>query len=102
MPRTNVWTHSVPTRELDQRSREARLRFEHIERLLVPRAAPRHSPVWRFLPLLSVGIYGDTPQESRIRGERLPLAAAGRSILIKIRSREALPLDATGRRRSGE
>jgi hypothetical protein len=76
MPRTNLWTHSVPTRELDQRSREARLRFERIERLFVPRAAPRHSPVRRFVALLSVGVYGDTPQESRIRGGPLTIGGA--------------------------
>ena len=38
MPRTNLWSQSVPRVELDQRSREARLRLERIERLFVPRA----------------------------------------------------------------
>jgi hypothetical protein len=39
MLRTNFWSRSVPRVELDQRSREARLRLERIERLLILRAA---------------------------------------------------------------
>jgi hypothetical protein len=39
----NLLSKSVPRVELDQRSREARLRIERIERLLVPRAAVTHS-----------------------------------------------------------
>jgi hypothetical protein len=38
MPRTNLRGQSVPSIELDQRSREARIRLERIERLLVSRA----------------------------------------------------------------
>ena len=37
--RANQWNKSVPRVELDQRARDARLRLERIERLLVPRAA---------------------------------------------------------------
>ena len=68
MPRTNLWSQSVPRVELDQRSREARLRLERIERLFVPRAAMRNSRVRRFLALLSVGVYGGARPESQIRG----------------------------------
>jgi hypothetical protein len=39
MPRKNLWNANVPRVELDQRVRDARLRLERIERLLVPRAA---------------------------------------------------------------
>jgi hypothetical protein len=39
MPRKNLWNASVPRVELDQRVRDARLRLERLERLLVPRAA---------------------------------------------------------------
>lgn len=67
MPRTNPWSRSVPRVELDQRSREARLRLERKERLFVLRAAVTHSRVRRFLYLLSVGVYGGAPQASRIR-----------------------------------
>jgi hypothetical protein len=37
--RANLWNKCVPRVELDQRARDARLRLERIERLLVPRAA---------------------------------------------------------------
>jgi hypothetical protein len=39
---TNLLGKSVPRVDVDQRSREARLRIERIERLLVPRAAVTH------------------------------------------------------------
>jgi hypothetical protein len=39
MPNANLWDRSVPRVELDQRAREARLRLERLERLLVPRVA---------------------------------------------------------------
>jgi hypothetical protein len=39
MSKTEFWMNSVPRVELDQRARDARLRLERIERLLVPRAA---------------------------------------------------------------
>ena len=42
---TNLLSKSVPRVDIDQRSREARLRIERIERLLVPRAAVTHSRV---------------------------------------------------------
>jgi hypothetical protein len=48
MPSPNLWSKTVPTVELDQRSREARLRFESIERLLIPRAGMKHSGIRRF------------------------------------------------------
>jgi hypothetical protein len=35
MPKVNRWSRNVPRIELDQRSREARLRLEEIERLVV-------------------------------------------------------------------
>jgi len=36
VPRTNLWSHSVPRVELDHRSREASLRLEQIKRLFKP------------------------------------------------------------------
>ena len=42
---TKLLSKSVPRVEIDQRSREARLRIERIERLLVPRAAVTHSRI---------------------------------------------------------
>jgi len=39
MLKANLWSESAPRVELDRRAREARLRLERIERLLMPRAA---------------------------------------------------------------
>jgi hypothetical protein len=70
MPKTNLWIIQSARRvELDQRSREARLRLEQMRRLLViTRAAATHSRLRRLLFLLSVRIYGGGPQKSRVRG----------------------------------
>jgi hypothetical protein len=72
MPRIKLWSRSLSRVERDQRSREARLRLERIERLLVPGAAVRQSQLGRVLYLFRVGICRGAPQESRVRG---PLSA---------------------------
>jgi hypothetical protein len=54
--RTNLWSKSVSRVEIDRRSREARLRFERIDRLLIPRAPLTHSRLRRLLGLFSVGV----------------------------------------------
>jgi hypothetical protein len=59
---------SVSRVEIDQRARDARLRLEQIERLLVPRAAVRLPRLRRLLSLLSIGEYGWRQQRGRIRG----------------------------------
>ena len=59
---------SAPRVELDQRVRDARLRLERIERLLVPRAAVTASWIRRALCLFSSGRYGAASQGSRTRG----------------------------------
>jgi hypothetical protein len=41
MSKINRWSRNVPRIELDQRSRETRLRLEHIERLLMSLVAAR-------------------------------------------------------------
>lgn len=41
MARTHLWNRSVSRVDLDQRSRDARLRLERLERLLISRAAVR-------------------------------------------------------------
>jgi hypothetical protein len=48
--------------ELDQRSREASLRLEQIERLLKPPVRVRHSRFLRLVYLLSPGTCSATPQ----------------------------------------
>jgi hypothetical protein len=52
MPRTEILDQSVTRAELDQRSRDARLRLEYVERLLVVRPLPKQSLLRRFLRCL--------------------------------------------------
>jgi len=47
MPRNDVLEQSAPRAELDQRSREARLRLERVEQLLAVRSLPRPSLLTR-------------------------------------------------------
>jgi hypothetical protein len=49
MPRTDLLEQSATRVELDQRSRDARLRQEHVERALGMREMPRQSLLRRFL-----------------------------------------------------
>ena len=64
MPRTNLWNHNLPRAEIDQRSREARLRFELIVRLFMLRATATRTRLRRLLYLITVGRYGGPPQET--------------------------------------
>jgi hypothetical protein len=54
--------------EIDQRARDARLRLEQIERLLVSRAALTASWLRRVLYLSSLGGFGVGSRTSRIQG----------------------------------
>ena len=53
MPRTNLWSQSVPRVELDQRSREARLRLERIEQQPFLCTVATRSRLRRFLVAVS-------------------------------------------------
>jgi hypothetical protein len=68
MPRKNLWNANVPRVELDQRVRDARLRLERIERLLVPRAAVTNSWLRRAFYLFRLGKYGNALPSNRTRG----------------------------------
>jgi hypothetical protein len=57
MPRTELLDLSAPRAELDQRSRDARLRLEQVERLLVVRPWPRQSLLRRVVRCLRFRIY---------------------------------------------
>ena len=70
MPRTNLWSQSMSRIELDQRSREARLRFEQTDRLFVLSATVTHSSLRGLLYLFTGGRYGGFPQK---RGVNEPL-----------------------------
>lgn len=68
MLKANLWNKSMPRVELDQRARDARLRLERIERLLVPRAAVTEPWLRRVLWPFSFGIYGDSSRGNQTRG----------------------------------
>jgi hypothetical protein len=53
MPKTNLWNQSVPRVELDQRSREARLRLERIEPRPLPYTVATRFRLRRFLMAVS-------------------------------------------------
>jgi hypothetical protein len=92
MPRINLWSQSLPRIELDQRSREARLRLERIERLLIPHVVVRPSRFRRVLYLFSVGIYRGAPQERRVRWPLSDRRPSRMSTIIEVcRLEEALP-----------
>jgi hypothetical protein len=88
MPRSDLLRLSAPRVELDQRSREARLRLEHVERLLVVRPLPRLSFLKRVLRRLGLRIYVGKQVEGRSgkavqtdgrprQGRRMPGETAG-------------------------
>ncbi len=66
MPYGNFWNKSVPKAEYDHRARDARLRLEQIERLLVKRDAAVGPRYFGVLRLLGVNISGS----GRRRGQR--------------------------------
>jgi hypothetical protein len=67
MLKASLRSKSVPRVELDQRARDARLRLERIDRMLVPRAAMTDFWLRRALCLFSFGAHGEAWQANRIR-----------------------------------
>jgi hypothetical protein len=67
MPRTNLWSQSVARVELDQRSREARLQFERIDRSFILRGTATHSGLRRLLYRFTARRYGGLPQEGGVK-----------------------------------
>jgi hypothetical protein len=63
-----LWNKSVPRAAIDQRARDARLRLEQIERLLVPRAAVTASWLRRVLCIFSLAKSSEGSRASRTRG----------------------------------
>jgi hypothetical protein len=72
MPRTDLLEQSAPRAEVDQRSRDARLRLEHVERLLLVRPLPRQSLLRRFLRSLR----SRTPGGGQIGGRSMTAVPA--------------------------
>ena len=65
MPITQLLEQSAPRAELDQRSRETRLRLEQVERLLVVGPLPRQSLLRRVVYCFRSRIYVGAPMEGR-------------------------------------
>jgi len=87
MPKPDILDQSATRVELDQRSRDARLRLECVERLLVVRPLPRQSLLRRFLRSLG--------SRARVGGQIeggsiIAIASAGRA------SREREPTESGG------
>jgi len=61
MLRINPWSQSVSRVELDQRSRDARLRFERTDEFFVVPRTVMHSRLRRLLYVFTVGRYGGLP-----------------------------------------
>ena len=61
MLRINLWSQSVSRVELDQRSRDARLRFERTDEFFVVPRTVLHSRLRRLLYVFTVGRYGGLP-----------------------------------------
>jgi len=92
MPRSYLWSQSVPRVELDQRSRESRLQFER-KRLLIPRATVMRSWLRRLLYLFTIGRYGGLPQSGgpkELLGDQWPYRCFSGSGLGPARLRPAL------------
>ena len=87
MPKTDVLDQSATRVELDQRSRDARLRLECVERLLAVRDLPRQSLLRRFLRCLRSRTHIGGQIEAR---SMIAIASAGRA------SREREPAESSG------
>ena len=68
MSKVILGNKSVPRVEIDQRVRDARLRLEQIERLLVPRSAVTASRLRRVICLFSFARPGEGWRANRTRG----------------------------------
>jgi hypothetical protein len=87
MPKTDILDQSATRVELDQRSRDARLRLECVERLLAVRPLPKQSLLRRFLR----GLRSRTRIGGHIEGRSMiAIASAGRA------SREREPAESGG------
>src|SRR5215467_10547959 len=76
MPKTNMSSQSVSRIEIDQRSREARLRFERTDLLFVLSTTVTHSWLRGLLYLFTRGRYGGLPKEGGVKeplSDRWPL-----------------------------
>jgi hypothetical protein len=90
MPSIKFWSRSLSRVEFDQRSREARLRLERIERLLISLAVVRQPRLRRLLSLRSVGEYRGGPQKSRVRGPLSDRRPSRMATILEVRRLDAV------------
>jgi hypothetical protein len=76
-PRTNLWGQSVSRIEIDQRSREARLRSEQVDRVFVLRATVTRSRLRRLLYLSSLPDNNDFPVQFPDETRNFPVRERG-------------------------
>ena len=96
MSRINSWSRSLSRVELDQRSREARLQLQQLERLLVSHVAARRYRRQRLLSF-TAGRYMRLLQERRVRRplnrqrpSRMPIARFARGSVPALAAATAL------------
>jgi len=82
MPNKNLWNNNVPRVEYDLRARDARLRLERVERLLVKRGVAAAAVGFRYFRLVSLLISnlagsGDKRQGTGSPSDRWPCAISG-------------------------
>ena len=81
MPNKNLWNNNVPRVEYDLRARDARLRLERVERLLVKRdaAAAAGFRYFRLLSLLINNVAGSGRKRQRTGSpsDRRPCCMSG-------------------------
>jgi hypothetical protein len=68
MPKVKLWNNAVPRVELDQRARDARLRLERLERLLVPHHVVAASWLRKVLFRFSFGTFGGRARGNQTEG----------------------------------
>ena len=68
MLKANPWNNSVPRVEYDHRMREARLRLEGLERLLVKQHAVKDTRPFRLFRLLAISVSGSARKGDRSTG----------------------------------
>ena len=97
IPRINYWSWSLSRSELDQRSRETRLRFERLERLLLPHTSQPIFGLLRLVCIIGVGMSRGAPPRSELGvGERSAAVTHAHSSKAQNLSIALLPIDARG------
>ena len=84
MLKANLWTKSVPRVEYDHRAREARLRFERVERLLIRNYAVNDSRPFQLLRRLAFNVSGGRRRADRSTGSPSDRRPCGISVPLAV------------------